>query len=575
MAGGKETPRQKMIGMMYLVLTALLALNVSKEILNSFVLINDSLVVTNTNFEGKNASQYQAFQLALANDPKKVEPWLKKALAVRGAADSLVKHVELLKRYLIMKTDKLDSVEVNALVRAVENASNDDQRKAAQALVDSVFSLRNVNSKDNYDVPTNIMIGGDEGNPKNGPYTANELKGGIDSFRDRLISVIDPGKGASIINALQKNFDTETKLRISESEFQAWQLANFSHIPLAAVVTNLTKIQTDIRNAESDVVKYLFAEVDASDFKFDTLAAKVIAPNLVFLGDEYSAEIFVAAFSTTQNPAVHIGSKVDTVANKIIGSVDSTSVVVDRGVGMYKVKATSEGLKEYAGIVRVKSPSGVEINYPFRSEYMVMKSGVVVSPTKMNVLYRGVKNPISISVPGVAPENVTPSLDGGKLSPDSKAGKGNYIAEVSGGTTAKVRVSAKIEGKLRPMGDFEFRVKEVPNPVGTIAGIQEGIVSANRLAAAPTVIPKMENFDFELFFRTTRFDLVYQVGTDLITKNVTGASIPADALDQIKRLRKGSRVFIENINAVMLDENNQPAAGVTPKRLAPISLRID
>jgi len=575
MAGGKETPRQKMIGMMYLVLTALLALNVSKEILNSFVLINDSLVVTNTNFEGKNASQYQAFQLALANDPKKVEPWLKKALAVRGAADSLVQHVELLKRYLIMKTDKLDSVEVNALVRAVENASNDDQRKAAQALVDSVFSLRNVNSKDNYDVPTNIMIGGDEGNPKNGPYTANELKGVIDSFRDRLISVIDPGKGASIINALQKNFDTETKLRISQSEFQPWQLANFSQIPLAAVVTNLTKIQTDIRNAESDVVKYLFAEVDASDFKFDTLAAKVIASNLVFLGDEYSAEIFVAAFSTTQNPAVHIGSKVDTVANKIIGSVDSTSVKVDRGVGVYKVKATAEGLKEYAGVVKVKSPSGIEISYPFKSEYMVMKSGVVVSPTKMNVLYRGVKNPISISVPGVAPENVTPTLDGGKLSPDSKAGKGNYIAEVTGGTTAKVRVSAKIEGKLRPMGDFEFRVKEVPNPVGTIAGIQEGIVSANRLAAAPTVIPKMENFDFELFFRTTRFDLVYQVGTDLITKNVTGASIPADALDQIKRLRKGSRVFIENINAVMLDENNQPAAGGTPKRLAPISLRID
>jgi gliding motility-associated protein GldM len=575
MAGGKETPRQKMIGMMYLVLTALLALNVSKEILNSFVLINDSLVVTNTNFEGKNASQYQAFQLALANDPKKVEPWMKKALMVKGAADSLVLHVEALKQYLIMKTDKLDSVEVNGLLRAVANASNDDQRKAAQVLVDSVFSLRNVNSKDNYDIPTNIMIGGDEGNPKNGPYTANELKGVIDSFRDRLISVVEPGKGASIINALQKNFDTETKLRISESEFQPWQLANFSHIPLAAVVTNLTKIQTDIRNAESDVVKYLFAEVDASDFKFDTLAAKVIAPNLVFLGDDYSAEIFVAAFSTTQNPAVHIGSKVDTVANKIIGSVDSTSVKVDRGVGVYTVKATGEGLKEYAGVVKVKTPSGVVNSYPFKSEYMVMKSGVVVSPTKMNVLYRGVKNPISISVPGVPHENVVATLEGGSLRADAASGKGNYIAEVAGGSTAKVKVSAKLDGKTRPMGDFEFRVKEVPPPVGTIAGVQEGIVSANRLAAAPTVIPKMENFDFELYFRTTRFDLVYQVGTDLITKNVTGASIPADALEQIKRLRKGSRVFIENISAVMLDDNKQPASGVTPKKLAPISLRIE
>ncbi|MCF8256572.1 MAG: hypothetical protein K9J06_03410 [Flavobacteriales bacterium] len=561
--------------MMYLVLTALLALNVSKEILNSFVLINDSLVVTNTNFEGKNGSQYQAFQLALANDQKKVQPWLDKALAVKGASDSLVVHLEGLKQYLIMKTDKLDSVEVNGLIRAVQTAGNDDQKLAAQVLVDSVFSLRNVNSKDNYDIPTNIMIGGDEGNPKDGHYTAKELKAMIDSFRERLVGVIDPSKGGSIVNALQRNFDTETKLRVSEAEFQPWELANFSHIPLAAVVTNLTKIQTDIRNAESDVVKYLYGQVDAGDFKFDTLAAKVIAPNLVFLGDEYSAEIFVAAFSTTQNPSVHIGSKVDTVNNRIIGSVDSTSVQVDRGVGVYKVRASAEGLKEYAGVVKVKTPSGMINSYPFKSEYMVMKSGVVVSPTKMNVLYRGVKNPISISVPGVAPENVQPTLEGGKLSPDSKSGKGNYIAEVAGGSTAKVRVSAKIEGKVRPMGDFEFRVKEVPNPVGTIAGVQEGIVSANRLAAAPTVIPKMENFDFELFFKTTRFDLVYQVGTDLITKNVTGASIPPEALDQIKRLKKGSRVFIENINAVMLDDNKQPAAGVTPKRLAPISLRID
>ena len=124
------------------------------------------------------------------------------------------------------------------------------------------------------------------------------------------------------------------------------------------------------------------------------------------------------------------------------------------------------------------------------------------------------------------------------------------------------------------MGEFEFRVKDVPAPVATIAGTKEGLVSANRLAAAPTVIPKMENFDFELFFKVTKFDLVFQVGTDLITKQVTGSSIPNGDLDQIKRLKKGSRVYIENIKAVMLDENNRPASGVTPKDLSPISLKI-
>jgi gliding motility-associated protein GldM len=176
MAGGKETPRQKMIGMMYLVLTALLAMNVSKDVLNAFILINDSLVVTNRNFEGKNVSQYDAFKAALLNDRKKVEPWYNKAIEVKTAADSVVAHIEDLKRYLIMRTDKMDSVEVNAILANLSGAANDDQKLAAQVIVDSIFSLRNVSSKDNYDEPTNIMIGGDEGNPKKVPILQKSLK---------------------------------------------------------------------------------------------------------------------------------------------------------------------------------------------------------------------------------------------------------------------------------------------------------------------------------------------------------------------------------------------------------------
>ena len=169
MAGGKETPRQKMIGMMYLVLTALLALNVSKEILNSFILINDSLIVTNKNFANKNGSQYDAFKAALLNDQKKVQKWYDMAIEVQNSADDMVAHIEDLKQYLIMRTDKLDSTETNALLAKVANATNVIDREAAQLVVDSVFALKNVNSKDNYDIPTNIMIGGDEGKLKEGP----------------------------------------------------------------------------------------------------------------------------------------------------------------------------------------------------------------------------------------------------------------------------------------------------------------------------------------------------------------------------------------------------------------------
>lgn len=567
MAGGKETPRQKMIGMMYLVLTALLALNVSKEILNSFVLINDSLVITNENFTGKNQSQYAAFDAALANDEAKVKRWHTDAYEVKRAADELVLHIEHLKQYLIAKTDGLDTTEVFGYVNEFENASSESARQAAKVLVDSIFSLRNVNSKDNYDIATNIMIGGEEGKLKEGPNTASELVGKINAFRDDLISKLDPGKGQAIIEGLQHTFDTEKELKISDAESEPWPMANFYHIPLAAVVTNLSKIQTDVRNAESDVVKYLFREVDASDFKFDTLAAKVIAPNLVFAGDEYKAEIFVAAFSTTQNPEVKIG-KVDTSGGglKMAGSFDTTSVVVEKGVGTYSVRATSEGLRKYEGLIEVKSPSGQMIPYKFESEYMVMKTGVVVSPTKMNVLYVGVDNPISVSVPGVAPENVRPTLSGGNLKPDAKAGKGNYIATVKGGKAATVNVSADLGGSMRPMGKFEFRVKRVPDPEAYCAGQTDGLISKNKLAAAGAVIPKMKNFDFDLTFRVTSFEVTMNIGGDLITTSANGNRFTPEMKNRIKSLKSGSRVYIENIKAVGPD-------GV-PRKLKPINFKI-
>lgn len=296
--------------------------------------------------------------------------------------------------------------------------------------------------------------------------------------------------------------------------------------------------------------------------------AKIIAPNLVFQGNQYQAEIFLAAIASSSSLSVVMD------LNDPTSSRATPSIYEDNGVMRYSQQTTNEGLQHYSGNIIERLPSGVEKRYPFHGEYMVMRSAVVVSPTKMNVLYRGVKNPVSVSVPGVAPELVYPSITGGTISPDSRSGKGNYIVKTTGGSTVVLQISAQIEGKTRPMGEFSFRVKDPPSPIATIAGVEEGLVSANRLKAAPTVIPKMKNFDFELFFQVTKFDIVYQIGTDLITKQIVGNSIPADDLDQIGRLRLGSRVYIESIKAIMLDENNRPASGAMPMSLSPVSLKI-
>lgn len=503
------------------------------------MVVNDGITLTNKGFYNKTEMAYAAFDRAKSNNPDKVTPYWNKAYEAKKYAQEMLTFLDSTKVLVKMKVEQIP-------------------REVADTL-----TLEYLQKKDDYDTPTRVMCG--EKVDGRGAR-ASELKAKLEEYRVKMEELLPESSKGSV----KIHIDTEDK---SQKDIDSWECTNFYHTVAAGTLTILSKLESDVMNVEADVVNELFRQVDASDFKFDTLAAKIIAPNLVFQGDEYKAEIFVAAFSTTQNPDVHLG-KVDTTKNEIVGPVDSTSVVVDKGVGVYTVKANGEGVQKYSGVIRVKAPSGAYINRPFEGEYMVMKSGVVVSPTKMNVLYRGVKNPISISVPGVPPELVKPSLSGGSLSPDSKAGKGNYIAEVKGGSEAVVKVSAEVGGKVRPMGDFKFRVKDVPPPVATIAGVEEGLVSKNRLAAAPTVIPKMKNFDFELFFKVTKFDLVFQVGTDLITKQVQGSTIPPNDLDQIKRLKSGARVYIENIKAVMLDENNRPASGVTPVSLSPVSLKM-
>jgi len=564
MAGGKETPRQKMIGMMYLVLTALLALNVSKEILNSFILINNSLVTTNTNFSNKNAAQMAAFDKEYALNPKKVEKYYNDAKAVKSSADSLVEHIEFLKHYLIIKTDGLDSTSVFALRKQWQDA-DDVNKPKFKVQIDSIFNLKNVNSKDNYDISTNIMIGGEESNPKTGKFTAQEIKGKLDYFREKMKSFV---KEPALAAALDANFNTDTTYKVSKTETENWMLSNFYHIPLAAVITNLSKIQTDVRNAESDVIKHLFQNVSAEDFKFDKLEARVIPQsNYVLVGEKYQADVFVAAYSTTQNPSILIG-EVDTAKRALIGRGDSTNVKIKDGVGRYEVPAGAEGIKKWGGIIQVVSPGGDIKSYPFKSEYMVAKPALVVSPTKMNVLYIGVENPVSISVPGVPTENLSPSLSGGTLRPGKE--KGEFIAEVKGGSEAIVSVSAKfmVDGKAttKNMGQFKFRVKRVPDPVAYIANKKDGLVSANELIAAGAVIPKMENFDFDLTFKITSFDLSMNMQGDFITKSATGNRLSTEMAQMLKSAKKGTKIYIEEVKAVGPD-------GV-PRKLPPLNLKL-
>jgi len=539
MAGAKETPRQKMIGMMYLVLTALLALNVSKDILDAFVLINESLEVTNENFAKKNELTYNIFEQQLALAPEKVRPFYEKAMKAKEYTDDLVSFINNHKYEMIAMVENI----------SLEEAKN--------------RPLKDIQAKDNYDKPTNYWVGsapdGSEGN-------ARPLRLKIEEYKENMLALLDESQRGSINLGL----NTEGPFFDATGTQKNWEMYNFHYIVTAASVTNLNKMITEIRNIEFDVASALYAGISAEDFKFDKIAAKVVPKSqVVMVGDHFEAEIFVAAYDTKDNPEIIVGDDIDTLTFKISG--DRKEVTASDGVGILKIPATAEGRRTYGGVIKVVAPSGDVNEYPFRGEYFVQRPSATVAPTKMNVFYIGVDNPVSVSVPGVPPEQVSVSMTGGTIRAsrgrDASGDWTHIVRPDAGARDAVVRVSANIDGSSRSMGQASFRVRRVPDPVAYIANTREGNVSSAALVAAGGLIPRLDNFEFDMNFTITSFTFLMSVpGGDIQEARSGSNRLTPEMTQMLQRARRGQRVWFENISARGPDGST--------RQLSAIALRI-
>ena len=549
------TPRQKMIGMMYLVLTALLAMNVSKSILDAFVIVNEGLERTNENFDKKNAKLYSDFKGALDKDPNKTKPYYDRAQTAKKLAKELNEYIEKIKKHVIEKTDKKE-----------------------KAVADTI-SLKYVDAKDNYDVPTEVLIGSEPATPIDGDMTALDLKKKVAKYKDEMIKLFD---GKDLFLPADKK-DMEGKLKagldlpdgIENGVKAGWEVVNFYHLPLAAVIVNLTALQSQITNAEVDVVGKLLSAVSATDFKFDRLQAKVIAPSSVLIqGDEYKADVLLVASNSTSNPKILLCA-VDTSKND--GDTDprlnkndpGKEIPVSGGVGKYKTGTGSTGEQKWSGVIQVEKPGGGSNYYPFAASYIVTPPALVVSATKMNVLYIGVPNPVDISVPGYAPELVTPSVSAGNsISPDP-AKKGSYVVNCAKGTKdATISVSVKQGSTSKGMqGGYKFRVKTLPDPIAKVAGQKNGgEVSKGLLAASTGVSAIMENFDFELKVVVASFDVTMSVAGDFKTESSNSYAFTGAQQAMLAKARNNSRLIFENIKVRLPDG--------TTRNLGTVALKV-
>lgn len=560
MAGAKETSRQKMIGMMYLVLTALLAMNVSKDILTAFVIINESLYKSNEVFRNNNELMLKEFKLANDRDPEKFGAYYKQSMFVNKIAGDLFNHIEDLKKHLIMKTD-------------------DKDLNAADTLAEK---MTGVDAKDNYDIPTEIMIGSEPDNPKSASikWSALELRKRIEEYKDNLLQLVSEKRESGHPLFLQSSAKAIADKIIKSLELRdgiengvpvKWEVLNFYHLPLAAVITNLSKIQSDINNVQGDVIGELYTEVKKRENSFDRLSARITAPSSYILqGDEYKADVLLVAGNSTLKPKIYLGDVDTTIKdvykNPLRGNVVELADVTAEG-GKYKIKTSYEGIQSWAGVIEVDAEEGKKKYYPFKSEYMVAKPAASVSSDKLNVLYSGIENPITINAAGIPSENLTATIRGTRATIAGQNGK--FKVNVGGGTEAYINVSAKINGELRNIGEFKFRVKRVPKPKTQFNGKTGAIAMAKeQIWVAQGIRPFLENFEFEVPYKIVSFDVTVMSNGLTTTEHMKDGNKFSDSqLRLLKSIKKNNVVFIEKVMCKFPDGTTEKIDEVTIKVL--------
>ncbi len=507
MSGAKncpETPRQRMIGMMYLVLTAMLALNVSSEILNGFSLVDSGLRNSIASSDVRTHDIYQDFDVMYQKNPAKVKEWLDKAKEVQNKSDELYDYIKDFK-YEILKI-------------------SDGSKADKEGII--------IVNKENLDAASEYAL--TRGNGK-------ILREKIENYREFLVKTSEGNEAKQ--NMYRTMFETGGR---------KWEIKLFEFMPVSAAITILTKIQSDIRTAEAEIVQYLKAQTDFTDFRVNKVQAFVV-PNSRYIiqGGRYSADIILAATDSTRQYEYYVnGAKIPVNGpNKI---------------GKYEFVASSTGTFKYSGQIKMPGNDGNWRTYNFAEEYTVGKPTATISNEDLNVVYRGVDNRFSVSVPGIPADDVRVRVEGGTA---ARSSQGNFIVRAERDGEINIIVSAVVEGREQVMGSSSFRVKYLPDPKaflqysdgGIPRLIQEGRVSRRQIQGAKLVASYGEDELVKANFTVTGFTMQTIIG--VVTSS--NGELNSRQLSQLEELEGGDFIHLKNIKAVGPDGKTRSLNPIT------------
>ena len=561
---------------MYLVLTALLALNISKEVLNGFVKVENSLQDTQQTLKGKVAETLTTLEVKYAQNKEKVGPFMDKAREVRERSDNLVNYITQLKGRCMAKSEgKYAEAEANGFVDFIGKDESG---------MDTTINLAVIQKKDEYQELTAFMVGSEPQNPKfdeNDPWSAAALRANLEAYRDYLreVKLVDSqGNTRELPEYIKVQLDDRFTFEneMEDGKEVLWEAANFFDVPLAAVMPLMSKMIVDVQDAQEDVLSWLLGGIEAKSYKFTTLKPLVVPEsNYILRGDSFRADVLLAAYDATNAPDIYVdGAKWDgrdSTALEYEG-LEGLSIGSD-GMGKLRIptRGMSLGEMNFKGLIRYQGPDGNIEPFSFYTPTItVAEPALVVSPTKMNVFYRGVPNPVEVSVPGVPQDKIDVRIDGGhKIKKESD---GTYTVEPSSNSSvreANITVTAELpDGSKKSLPAKNFRVKRIPDPVAFWTGKRpsdKGITMAEVKSFAP-VAARMEGFDFDVKVRVKSFTL--KVSKDGSFSDLPSGNnrLTSDQQEALKRLRRGNVIYLEDILVSMPDG--------TERDLPPMKLKI-
>ena len=501
----KISPRQKMINLMYVVLMAMLALNISTEVLNGFSVVEESLNRTTGNSSKENDAIFGELDQMMRKNPQKVKQWFMMASTVREMSDSLYNYAQALKV---------------AIVREADGEKGDPL---------------NIEGKDNIEAASYIML-----NPANGQ--GHKLYEAINSYRARILQFVTDPRQKKIIAS---NLSTEVP---HHSMGKNWEEYMFENMPVAAAVTLLSKLQSDVRYAEGEVLHTLVANVGLKDIRVNKLQAFVVpSQTRLYPGETMTAQMFMGAVDSTQQPQVFVNGQL-IKGNQIT------------------VKAGAPGKHTLSGYILIKDLTGNVLRRNFSQDYWVtggpqpkeyispqgmqkvppFDGMATIAADLMNVLYAGFDNPITISIPNTSQHDVQATMSGGSL---VARGGGHFIARPSAvGQPVTISVSAK----GRKIGEYQFRVRKLPDPSPYIAmgadRFKSGTLSKAALMSAPGIQAAIDDGLLDIPFSVTSFRVVFfdNMG-NAVPLASNGASFSPQQKEQFRQLSRNKRFYITNV----------------------------